>query len=142
MDLGKNGRSLIITDNIVTVLDSEIDRAIGIWSDMVSVDTALRRRFKCKKCQKPFSEILEFVPKKKNFTIRSAKSITQQIIHSDIKNVADRNGLTAEEVESMVMYYCQAIYPIDVSNLRKLGIDEISLVKGQGNFIFGIFLTF
>ena len=25
--------------------------------------------------------------------------------------------------------------PIDVSNLRRLGIDEISLVKGQGKFI-------
>ena len=34
--------SVIVTDNIVTVLDSEIDRAIGIWSDMVSVDAALR----------------------------------------------------------------------------------------------------
>ena len=34
--------SVIMTDNIVTVLDSEIDRAIGIWSDMVSVDAALR----------------------------------------------------------------------------------------------------
>ena len=34
--------SVIMTDNIVTVLDSEIDRAIGIWSDIVSVDAALR----------------------------------------------------------------------------------------------------
>ena len=34
--------SVIVTDNIVTVLDSEIYRAIGIWSDMVSVDAALR----------------------------------------------------------------------------------------------------
>lgn len=34
--------SVIMTDNIVTVLDSEIDRAIGVWSDMASVDVALR----------------------------------------------------------------------------------------------------
>jgi mRNA interferase MazF len=32
--------SVIMTDNIVTVLDSEIDRAIGVWSDMISVDAA------------------------------------------------------------------------------------------------------
>lgn len=92
-----------------------------------------RRRFKCQKCQKPFSEVLYFVFKK--FTIRYAQSITQQIIHSDLKNVAHHNGLTAEEVDSMVMYYCQVIYPLELSNLRKLGIDEISLVKGQGKFI-------
>lgn len=34
--------SVIMTDNIVTVLDSEIDRAIGVCSDMISVDAALR----------------------------------------------------------------------------------------------------
>ncbi|MFB2979829.1 type II toxin-antitoxin system PemK/MazF family toxin [Microseira sp. BLCC-F43] len=34
--------SVIMTDNIVTVLNSEIDRSIGVWSDMTSVDVALR----------------------------------------------------------------------------------------------------
>jgi mRNA interferase MazF len=34
--------SVIMTDNLVTVLDAEIDRAIGVWSDMPSVDAALR----------------------------------------------------------------------------------------------------
>jgi len=29
-----------------------------------------RRRFKCEKCQKPFSKSLNFVPKKKSFTHR------------------------------------------------------------------------
>jgi len=37
--------SVIMTDNLVTVLDTEIDRAIGVWSDMFSVDTALRHTF-------------------------------------------------------------------------------------------------
>src|SRR5439155_9424249 len=34
--------SLIMTDNLATVLDTEIIRAIGVWPDMVAVDTALR----------------------------------------------------------------------------------------------------
>lgn len=34
--------SVIMTDNIVTVLDSEIDGAIGVLSDMASVEAALR----------------------------------------------------------------------------------------------------
>lgn len=37
--------SVIMTDNLVTVLDSEIDRAIGLWSDMTSVDASLRHTF-------------------------------------------------------------------------------------------------
>jgi len=94
-----------------------------------------RRRFKCENCAKPFSEDLDFVPKKKNFTYRYGQTVTQQVVHSDIKNVAANNGLTPEEVESMVMFFANIFLPIDVSNLVKLGIDEISLVKGQGKFI-------
>jgi transposase len=94
-----------------------------------------RRRFKCETCQKPFTEILDFVESKKSFTKRLAEKITEQIIHSDLKNVAKNNGLTEEEVESMLKSVAKKILPIDVSNLSKLGIDEISLTKGQGNFI-------
>jgi len=37
--------SVIMTDNLVTVLDTEIDRCIGVWSDMLSVDASLRNTF-------------------------------------------------------------------------------------------------
>jgi transposase len=94
-----------------------------------------RRRFKCENCQKPFSEILDFVGKKKNFTYRYAEKITKDVIHSDFNNVAKNHQLTYEEVESMVMSIAQNIMPINVEKLQKLGIDEISLVKGQGKFI-------
>jgi len=56
-------------------------------------------------------------------------------VHSDIKNVANNNGLTSEEVESMVIYSTKSMVSIDLRKLRRLGIDEISLVKGQGKFI-------
>lgn len=36
------------------------------------------------------------------------------------------NGLSYEEVWSMVMTVCEKIPPINTENLRKLGIDEIS----------------
>lgn len=94
-----------------------------------------RRQFKCERCQKPFSESLDFVGNKKSFTNRYAQSITKEVIHSDINNVAKNNGLTAEEVESMIRSVAANIMTIDVDKLRLLGIDEISLVKGQGKFI-------
>ncbi|MBW4569728.1 MAG: type II toxin-antitoxin system PemK/MazF family toxin [Tolypothrix carrinoi HA7290-LM1] len=42
---GQQTDSVIMTDNLVTVLDIEIDRTIGVWSDMLSVDAALRHTF-------------------------------------------------------------------------------------------------
>jgi transposase len=94
-----------------------------------------RRRFKCKNCRKPFNERLDFLGKKKNFTNRYAQSIAEQVVHSDIKNVAKNNKLTEEEVWSMVKTVANKVLPVDVKKLQKLGIDEISLVKGQGKFI-------
>lgn len=108
------------------------DLPIGSREVMLYVN---RRRFKCENCQKPFSESLNFVGNRKKFTDRYAEAIAQQVIHSDIINVAKNNKLTGEQVESIVMYIAQKIVPIDVKSLRKLGIDEISLVKGQGKFI-------
>lgn len=94
-----------------------------------------RRRFKCENCQKPFSETLDFVGNRKIFTYRYAQAVTEQVIHSDVSNVAKNNGLTEEEVWSMVIAVAKNIIPVDVKDLKILGIDEISLVKGQGKFI-------
>jgi mRNA interferase MazF len=37
--------SVIMTDNLATVLDVEIDRVIGVLPDMAAVDAALRHTF-------------------------------------------------------------------------------------------------
>jgi hypothetical protein len=67
-----------------------------------------------------------------HFNITFSFLLAEFFVHSDIKNVAHNNGLTSEEVESMVMFSSKFMLPIDVSNFRRLGIDEISLVKGHG----------
>ena len=94
-----------------------------------------RRQFKCEKCSKPFSEELDFVKKRQKHTLRYAKHITEQVVNSDLKSVAKRNNLTESEVESMINQMSKTILPISLKNLKRLGIDEISLVKGQGKFI-------
>nr|ADO19243.1 transposase [Nostoc flagelliforme str. Sunitezuoqi] len=94
-----------------------------------------RRRFKCKKCRKTFNEKLDFVGTRKGYTHRYASNIVRQVINSNVSSVARNNGLTDEEVNSMIDDIAQDLIPIDVKNLKRLGIDEISLVKGQGKFI-------
>lgn len=37
--------SVIVTDNLVTVVETEISHALGIWRDMTAVDDALRHTF-------------------------------------------------------------------------------------------------
>jgi mRNA interferase MazF len=37
--------SVVMTDNVATVRDTEVDRPIGSWIDMASVDKALRHSF-------------------------------------------------------------------------------------------------
>ena len=108
------------------------DLSMGTYEVILRVN---RRQFKCEYCKKPFSETLNFVESRKRFTNRYAQMITEQVIHSDVHNVAKKNRLTDEEVWSMVMAIAEKIMPIPVEKLRRLGIDEISLVKGQGKFI-------
>ncbi|GAA6623507.1 transposase family protein [Scytonema sp. NUACC26] len=56
-----------------------------------------RRRFKCKKCCKTFSEKLNFVGTKKTYTHRYAENIVKQVINSNVSSVSRNNGLTKEE---------------------------------------------
>jgi transposase len=94
-----------------------------------------RRQFKCKNCGKPFSEELDFVGKGQKYTHRYAQAITEQLIHSDLANVAKNNQLTERQVEALIDQVVKKILPLNLSSLKRLGIDEISLVKGQGKFI-------
>ena len=94
-----------------------------------------RRQFKCMTCGKPFSEDLDFVDIRRKYTNRLAAEILQQVRHSDVHNVAKNNDLTDEEVWSMVEHISKKKLKIDFSQLRRLGIDEIALKKGHGDFI-------
>jgi transposase len=94
-----------------------------------------RRQFKCKNCGKPFSEELNFVGRRRKYTHRYAKYITEQVVNSDLHNVARRNCLTEPEVEAMVNHVSQQVLPVNLKSLKRLGIDEISLVKGQGKYV-------
>lgn len=66
-----------------------------------------RRQFKCKTCQKPFSESLEFIGERRQYTDRLAEKIVLELIHGDIHNVARNNNLTDDIVKSMLQYVSQ-----------------------------------
>lgn len=105
------------------------------WSEKTVLLKVNRRQFKCNNCKKVFSEKLDFVNTSKGYTKRLAIDIVQQVLNSNIHSVAERNDLSDEEVESMLKGQISQILNINLSQVKRLGIDEIALVKGQGNYL-------
>lgn len=105
------------------------------WSTSPVLLKINRRQFKCKNCQKVFSEELDFVDKQRGYTKRFAVNIVKQVLDSNIHSVAERNDLSDEQVAAMLSAQASSILSIDFTQLKRLGIDEIALVKGQGNYI-------
>ena len=93
-----------------------------------------RRQFKCKQCGKPFSEELDYVDKHKTYTKRLSHEIVAQILDSNIRSVAERHDLSESEVQAMLKDAGKRLLIENPVDLKRLGIDEISLVKGQGNY--------
>ncbi len=57
-----------------------------------------------------------------------------ELLESDIKNVAQRNGVSEQEIETMLKEWGKKLIGRKPSGLKRLGIDEIALVKGQKNY--------
>ncbi len=93
-----------------------------------------RRQFKCDNCRKPLSEELDFVASKRTYTKRLAENILEQLKSGDILNVSRRNDVTEEEIQRRLEDIAEEITEPDLSELKRLGIDEIALVKGQKNY--------
>ncbi|MEH2168210.1 MAG: ISL3 family transposase [Nostoc sp.] len=93
-----------------------------------------RRQFKCEKCKKPFSEDLDFVKKKRNYTKRLAHKIIQEVLENDIHSTASKGIVTTEEIERMLKDASEKLSELKFLNLKRLGIDEIALIKGKGNY--------
>jgi transposase len=56
------------------------------------------------------------------------------VLSSDVKNAAKRNDLSQGEVETMLKDTYEELKEKKPTGLRKLGIDEIAVVKGQKNY--------
>jgi len=93
-----------------------------------------RRQFKCEKCRKPFSEDLEFVRKKRTYTKRLAHQIIQEVLENDIHTIPSKGIVTTEEIERMLKDASAELLDSKPLNLKRIGIDEIALIKGKGNY--------
>ncbi len=104
------------------------------WNQQPVVLRVNRRQFWCQECGQVFSEELAFVKKRRLYTQRLAKQIVGQVLGSSIHSVAARTGLSDEQIETMIKDAGKAYLPESPEPIRYLGIDEIAVVKGQGNY--------
>ena len=57
-----------------------------------------------------------------------------ELLESDLKNVAQRNGVSEQEIETMLKEWGKELSGQKPSGLKRLGMDEIALIKRQKNY--------
>ena len=76
---------------------------------------------------------MDFVSNRRTYTKRLANTIIKSVLSSDIQSVAKQGVVTTEEIERMLSDASRELSS-KPSGLKKLGIDEIALIKDQGNY--------
>lgn len=104
------------------------------WGEQAVFLEINRRQFNCEKCQKPFSEELEFVKSRRRYTKRLAAQTIEEVLADDIRSVAKKGRVTEKEIERMIKDASADLSKIKPIGLKRLGIDEIALIKGQGKY--------
>ena len=104
------------------------------WGEQAVFLEVNRRQFKCEKCKKPFSEELKFVKERRRYTKRLAAKTIEEVLADDIRSVAKKGRVTEKEIERMLKDASEDLSKVKPIGLKRLGIDEIALVKGQGKY--------
>ena len=104
------------------------------WGEKTVFLEINRRQFKCEKCQKPFSEEMGFVKERRTYTKRLAIKTIEEVVADDISSVAKKGIVTTEEIERMLKDASANLLKLKPVGLKRLGIDEIALIKGQGKY--------
>jgi transposase len=93
-----------------------------------------RRQFRCKKCHKVFSEDLSFVKKRRTYTRRLAEKVVKEVLETDVINAGERNRMTPAEIDTILKELEADCLEEKPRDLKKLGIDEITHLKGGKNY--------
>lgn len=92
------------------------------------------RRFKCARCRRPFTEVLEAVAPQARCTRRYAQYLFAQCRGSTIQDVARHERLGYKTVEGCYYRLATGHAPAEAAPARRLGLDEIALKKGHGQY--------
>ena len=75
-----------------------------------------------------------FVKERRTYTKRLAKKTIEEVLADDLSSVAKKGIVITEEIERMLKDAAAKLLKSKPVGLKRLGIDEIALIKGQGNY--------
>ena len=75
-----------------------------------------------------------FVKERRTYPKRLAKKTIEEVLADDLSSVAKKGIVTTEEIERMLKDAAAKLLKLKPVGLKRLGIDEIALIKGQGNY--------
>jgi transposase len=93
-----------------------------------------RRQFRCQSCGKVFSEELDFVRKRRTYTVRLAEKVIKEVLETNVTSAAARNRMTAGEIETLLKEQEEDLLTEKPRRIKRLGIDEITQLKGGKNY--------
>jgi transposase len=101
------------------------------WDIFLNIN---RRQFRCRSCKQLFSEELSFVKKRRTYTKRLAKKVIEEVLETDIVNAGKRNRMSPAEIETILKEVEEDCLNEKPTDLKRLGIDEITHLKGGRNY--------
>lgn len=104
------------------------------WGEQAVFLEINRRQFKCDQCNKPFSEKFNFITSRRKYTKRLAIKTIEEVLGDDIYSIAKKGTVTTKEIDRMLKDASVDLLTSKPIGLKRLGIDEIALIKGQGNY--------
>ena len=93
-----------------------------------------RRQFRCQSCGKVFSEELNFLRKRRTYTVRLAEKVVKEVLETNVTSAATRNRMTAAEIETLLKEQEEDLLTEKPRGIKRLGIDEITQLKGGKNY--------
>ena len=108
------------------------DIPFGTYEVLLNVNP---RQFRCNNCGKVCSEELNFVKKRRTYTIRLGEKVVKEVLESDLLNTAKRNGITPREIETLLREKAEDLLEKKPRDLKRLGMEEITNLKGGKNYL-------
>ena len=104
------------------------------WNDKEVYLRINSRQFKCKKCGKPFTEVIDIKPFRRSYTVRFAMDVVDRVIGSSIVAVSEQVGISEYQIQHILDDVRSILKLKKPNNLSRLGMDEFSLRKGSESY--------
>jgi transposase len=102
------------------------------WGEKAVFLEVNRRQFKCEKCQKPFSEEMEFMKERRTYTKRLAIKIVEEVIADDLSSVAKKGIVTTAEIGRMLKDASASLLelkPVGLKRIKSKAEGQVSVSK-------------